>query len=166
MNKPNLPKWAITPATPADRLATQHAYKHNTLQSNWAECHSLKSWAKKQGWPTSWFDFQSTFFNTMLENDTNFALALTESGLEITIPKQTYTFPDEALKKFDQAYEDRQWNWLVESLREIRRAVEAGVVVTIDGETLTSWSGFYDWAHGRYHVLEDGADHWIGDDVS
>jgi hypothetical protein len=47
-----------------------------------------------------------------------------------------------------------------------RRAVEAGVVVTIAGETLKSWSGFYTWAHGRYHTLEDGADSWIGDDAS
>jgi hypothetical protein len=100
----------------------------------------------------------------MLENDANFALALTDSGLEITIPKQTYTLSDETLKKFDQAYEDHQWNWLVERLREIRRVVEAGVVVTVDGETLKSWSDFYTWAHGRYHVLEDGADKWIGDD--
>ena len=159
-----LPEWAVAPATSADRLATIQANENGTLQSNWATCPSLKSWAKKQGWPTSWFNFQSTFFKTMLENDANFALALTDSGLKITIPKQTYTFPDETLKNFDQAYEDRQWNWLVESLREIRRAVEAGVVVTIAGETLKSWSDFYTWAHGRYHVLEDGADKWIGDD--
>ena len=164
MNKPNLPEWAVKPATPADRLATKQAYENATLQSNWDTCPSLKSWAKAQGWPTSWFNFQSTFFNTMLEDDANFALALTDSGLEITIPKQTYTFSDESLKKFDQAYEDHEWDWLVESLREIRRAVEAGVVVTIHGETLKSWSSFYTWAHGRYHILEDGADKWIGDD--
>lgn len=160
----NLPTWAVNPATPSDHLATKHAYENGTMQSNWYTCPSLKSWAKEQGWPTSWFNFQATFFKTMLENDANFALALIDSGLEITIPKQTYTFPDETLKKFDQAYDDHEWDWLVERLREIRRAVEAGVVVTIDGETLKSWSGFYTWAHGRYHVLEDGADKWIGDD--
>lgn len=164
MNTITLPEWAIAPATAADRLATKQAYANSTLKSNWNSCPSLKSWAKRQGWPTSWFNFQATFFNTMLESDANFSLALTDSGLELTIPKQTYTFSDETLKKFDQAYEDHQWNWLVEKLREIRRAVEAGVVVTIDGETLKSWSDFYTWAHGRYHVLEDGADKWIGDD--
>jgi hypothetical protein len=45
---------------------------------------------------------------------------------------------------------------LVEELREIRRAGE--------GKTLRSFQSFYDWAHGRYHALEDGYDSWIGDD--
>jgi len=54
---------------------------------------------------------------------------------------------------------------LVEDLREIRRAVEAGVAVTVEGEgLLLNWQGFYRWAHGRYHMLEDGYDKWIGDD--
>jgi hypothetical protein len=54
----------------------------------------------------------------------------------------------------------------VESLREVRRAVEAGVVVHVDGKQLTSFDSFYSWAHGRYHALEDGYDSWIGDDKS
>ena len=53
---------------------------------------------------------------------------------------------------------------LVEELREIRRAVEAGVAVKVEGKTLRSWGAFYDWAHGRYRALEDGYDSWIGDD--
>jgi len=78
----------------------------------------------------------------------------------------------------DALYEEREdmgglgprptgWGWLVEELREIRRAVEAGVVVKVE-ETqtvLTTWQSFYDWAHGRYHMLEDGYDGWIGDDA-
>jgi hypothetical protein len=48
---------------------------------------------------------------------------------------------------------------LVEELRVIRRAVEAGFVVE-----LRTWQGFYSWAHGRYHALEDGYDSWIGSD--
>ena len=50
--------------------------------------------------------------------------------------------------------------------REIRRAVEAGVVVKVEGTqtVLKTWQSFYDWAHGRYHMLEDGYDSWIGDD--
>jgi hypothetical protein len=61
-----------------------------------------------------------------------------------------------------------RWGWLVEELREIRRAVEAGVVVKVEGTqtVLKTWQGFYDWAHGRYHMLEDGYDSWIGDDNS
>jgi hypothetical protein len=56
---------------------------------------------------------------------------------------------------------------LVEALREIRRAVEAGAAVQVEGgPALRTWQEFYDWAHGRYHTLEDGYDHWIGDDKS
>jgi hypothetical protein len=57
------------------------------------------------------------------------------------------------------------WGVLVEELRALRRAVEAGVVVQVeDGPRLQTWQGFYEWAHGRYHMLEDGYDRWIGDD--
>ena len=59
------------------------------------------------------------------------------------------------------------WGILVEELREIRRAVEADIVIDIAGETkFRSFQGFYTWAHGRYHMLEDGYDSWIGDDNS
>ncbi len=76
------------------------------------------------------------------------------------------------LKAFDALYDARSsggfptsWRALVEELRKIRRAVEAGSVVQIEGgETLRTWQEFYAWAHGRYHMLEDGCDAWIGDD--
>jgi hypothetical protein len=81
--------------------------------------------------------------------------------------------------ELDELYEQRDdmgilgqrpthWGVLVEELRKIRRLVEAGVTVRIEGTPtiLTSWQGFYAWAHGRYHMLEDGCDHWIGDDNS
>ena len=59
------------------------------------------------------------------------------------------------------------WRALVEELRQIRRLVEAGTVVQVEGgATLRTWSEFYNWAHGRYHMLEDGCDPWIGDDNS
>lgn len=86
---------------------------------------------------------------------------------------------DEMLKDLDALYTNvegkrdpvqRHANWgiLVEELRKIRRQVESGVVVKIEGSTtvLTSWQDFYAWAHGRYHMLEEGSDHWIGDDNS
>ena len=59
------------------------------------------------------------------------------------------------------------WGALVDRLRVLRRAVEAGTVVQIEGASaLHTWSEFYAWAHGRYHMLEDGYDHWVGDDKS
>lgn len=83
----------------------------------------------------------------------------------------------EMLKELDDLYEATEdmgvlgrrpihWGVLVEKLRQIRRRVEAGVTVKIEGtETvLNSWQSFYTWAHGNYHALEDGYDKWIGDD--
>jgi len=85
----------------------------------------------------------------------------------------------ETLKKLDALYEEREdsgplggrptgWGTLVSKLREIRHLVEAGVKVNVEGTqtVLTTWQSFYEWAHGRYHMLEDGYDSWIGDDVS
>ncbi len=79
-----------------------------------------------------------------------------------------------ALETFDAMYAERSpsgrptsWRALVEKLREFRRAIEAGAVVEVEGEgPLRTWQEFYSWAHGRYHMLEDGCDLWIGDDRS
>jgi hypothetical protein len=80
----------------------------------------------------------------------------------------------EMLKELDELYDQREngrpthWGILVSNLRHIRRLVESGVEVKIEGTStvLTSWQSFYSWAHGRYHMLEDGYDSWIGDDNS
>lgn len=80
----------------------------------------------------------------------------------------------ERLASFDAMYAERSpggqptsWRALVLALREFRRAIEAGAVVEVEGEgTLRTWAEFYSWAHGRYHMLEDGCDLWIGDDNS
>lgn len=91
--------------------------------------------------------------------------------------EKEHTITTEMLKYLDGLYEDVEditaaiqshqlWGVLVEELRKIRRLVEAGVAVKIEGtETvLSNWSDFYGWAHGRYHMLEEGVDKWIGDD--
>lgn len=88
--------------------------------------------------------------------------------------KNEHTITVEMLKEFDALYAQRangrptHWGDLVRQLRQIRRQVEAGVKVEIEGTStvLTSWESFYSWAHGRYHMLEDGYDSWIGDDNS
>ncbi len=110
----------------------------------------------------------------MLDNEANFQLALRDSGVQVQIPAREVTISPAWLEELDALYDQRSdsgrpdaWGWLVEELREIRRAVEAGVVVHVEGgPTLRSWQDFYTWAHGRYHMLEDGYDHWIGDDAS
>lgn len=160
-----LPNRFYRLATPADRKAVTAAHKEGVMRTNWMEAEDLKGWAKQQGWPTPWLNFESKFYETMLANDDNFALAVSESGLQITIQITEYTISADELETFDDMYDNPQnWRWLVESLREVRRAIEAGVVVHVEDKTLTSWSSFYNWAHGRYHMLEDGADEWIGMD--
>lgn len=109
----------------------------------------------------------------MLETQENFELAMEKSGIEIQVPRQTYTISSETIGELDALYQERsstgrpsRWGTLVEELREIRRAVEAGVLVEIEGEQpIVNWQDFYRWAHGRYHMLEDGYDKWIGDDA-
>ena len=109
----------------------------------------------------------------MLETKENFALAIEKSGIEIQVPRQNYTISNERIRELDSLYEERSvtgrpnsWGILVEELREIRRAVEAGVIVNIEGEQpILNLQNFYSWAHGRYHMLEDGYDKWIGGDA-
>ncbi|MFN0109255.1 MAG: hypothetical protein ACKVZH_10420 [Blastocatellia bacterium] len=88
-----------------------------------------------------------------------------------------HTITIEMLKELDALYEETEdlgvlgrrpvhWGTLVEELRMIRRLVETGVKVKVEGTqtVLDTWQNFYAWAHGRYHALEDGYDSWIGDD--
>ena len=99
--------------------------------------------------------------------------------VEEQLSEREHTITVAMLKELDALYEDaagvtpivqwqRQqlWGFLVEELRQIRRLVEAGVTVRIEGTptVLRTWQDFYTWAHGRYHNLEDGYDRWIGDD--
>jgi hypothetical protein len=143
------------------------------MHITWPPAQALRIWAKQQGWATPFFGFEAAFIATMLESKEHFALAITESGIELHIPKQDHTIPGKRIRELDALYESRsamgypnRWGVLVEELRAIRRAVEAGVVVHIEGEQpMLNWQHFYQWAHGRYHMLEDGYDKWIGDDA-
>jgi hypothetical protein len=79
----------------------------------------------------------------------------------------------EELTELDELYEVRDasgrpthaWGTLVEKLRKIRRTLEAGEAVQIaGGPTLHSVLDFHAWAYGRYKLLEEGWDAWIGND--
>ena len=105
----NLPSCALRRATAADRLATKQAYEQAAMQTNWDTCDPLKTWAKEGGWPTLWLSFQKAFCTELLENNENFSLAVSESGLQITILKQTYTILDDELHETDDEYENHQW---------------------------------------------------------
>jgi hypothetical protein len=169
----HLPAWALEPATPNDRVRVEQAQARGVLQIVWPDRDTLRAWAAQQGWPTSRTGFQAAFLTKMLGSDDAFALALQAGGIELVIPKARYILPPQELGEWDALYAARgatgrpsDWGALVAALRGLRRAIEAGVQVEIEGDTLTDWSSFYAWAHGRYHMLEDGYDSWIGDDNS
>jgi hypothetical protein len=74
---------------------------------------------------------------------------------------------DELYAARDASGRQTAWSVLVARLREIRRAIEAGQAVEVhDGLKLASVLDFHTWAYGRYKLLEEGCDSWIGDDVS
>ncbi|MGE0886529.1 MAG: hypothetical protein AB7P14_23575 [Blastocatellales bacterium] len=177
--KKDIPAWAMRAVLPEDHNSALDLYRQDKMKIKWPDLNILKGWADRRGWPTPWIGFESAFIAKMLENRENFERAIRESGIEIQIPRQDWTLTVKKLRELDAMYEATEemgalgrrptdWGFLVDELREIRRAVEAGVTIRIE-ETqtvLNSWQSFYTWAHGRYHMLEDGYDSWIGDDNS
>ncbi len=171
MTKP-LSTWALQMATPDDHGAAAEAHRQGYLEITWPDHRALRAWATQQRWPTPLFGFERVFTAHMLASPANFALAVADSGVEVTLPRRSYALTGDRLRTLDALYAARSpdgrptgWGALVEELRELRRAVEAGVAVTVeDAGLLRSWQEFYQWAHGRYHMLEDGSDRWIGDD--
>jgi hypothetical protein len=171
--KPTIPAWAMKRAAADDYDAVRDAHSRGTLDIEWPELKELREWSRLRGWPAPRFRFRATWLARLFESQKNFACALEESGIELHIPLREYTLSLDSLREFDALYAERSpttglpnaWGLLVEELREIRRAVVAGVVVQVEGgPKLRTWGGFYAWAHGRYHALEDGYDNWIGDD--
>ena len=173
--KQDIPTWAKQRVTPEDHdvASIQQAYDQGSAQIQLPDGKALKEWARSHHWPTPWFGFEKAFIAKMFENQESFGLALRESGVQIYIPIQEHTLSIERLHELDALYAERSssgrptgWGSLVEELRGIRRLVEAGVKIKIEGTeiTLDTWSNFYEWAHGRYHALEDGYDSWIGND--
>lgn len=177
----NIPAWAKQRVTPEDHSLSEvhRLHRHGRTQIQLPDLKELKGWAKSHDWPTPWFGFKKAFLAKLFESNETFTLALNESGINIHIPIKEHTLTMKTLKRLDALYEKVEdmgalgrrptgWGSLVSELREIRRLVEAGVQVKVQGTqtVLNTWQSFYDWAHGRYHMLEDGYDSWIGDDDS
>jgi hypothetical protein len=168
-----LPAWAMRRAAAEDYDGARLARDRGILRIEWPDTKALRDWSRLRGWPTrGWLGFQLAFLRKLFKSPENFACALRESGIELHIPRQGHTLSVEDIQELDALYAERSpdgrptgWGPLVEGLREIRRAVAAGVAVQVEGgPRLRTWGGFYEWAHGRYHALEDGFDQWIGDD--
>lgn len=174
----DIPAWAkqrVLPGAPGIAEVSQlHGEGRAEIQV--PDLKALKGWAKSHGWPAPLFGFKEAFLTKLFESDETLSLALDDSGVSIYIPIHEHTLTLEQLQHLDALYEERedtgdlrgrptQWGTLVNELREIRHLVEAGVEVKVEGTdtVLTTWQSFYAWAHGRYHMLEDGYDSWIGD---
>ncbi len=179
--KHNLPAWAKQKVTPEEYSFSEvdDLYRQGKTQIQLPDLKELKSWAKSHGWPRPWFGFEEAFIARLFESNETFTLAINESGINIFVPIKEHTLTVERLKELDALYEQREdmgvlghrptgWGTLVSELRVIRRLVEAGVKVKVEGTqtVLNTWQSFYNWAHGRYYMLEDGFDSWIGDDAS
>lgn len=174
---PKAPKWAFEPATSRHRHRAMDALQKGVLQIIWPDSKPLKVWTKQQGWRVPWFNFNQYFIHKMLESDANFALVLNNSGLEVSVPLEHYRISANMLEEWDSMYTAREdmgvlglrpvsWGSLVESLRAVRRAIEAGVVIAIEDIQLKNVGEFLTWVDKRYHMLEDGYDSWVGDDRS
>jgi hypothetical protein len=177
----NIPAWAKERVSlnVHDFSEVHRLHRRGRTQIQLPNLKELKGWAKSHGWPTPWFGFKEAFITKLFESNETFSLALNESGINIHIPIKEHILTIETLKELDALYEETEdrgalgrrptrWGTLVGELREIRHLVEGGVKVKVEGTqtVLTTWGSFYNWAHGRYHALEDGYDSWIGDDDS
>jgi hypothetical protein len=170
----DLPAWALTTAEPEDYAALACGRRPDPDMVRWPDLSKLKVWARQQRWPVPLFGFKRAFLDRMMESEDNFRRAVRHSGIAWTIPKSEHRLSAWELRDLDELYQEPaadqragSWHALVVGLREIRRAIEAGVAIAIeDGPTLRSWQAFYSWAHSRYPRLEEGCDHWIGDDAS
>jgi hypothetical protein len=76
----------------------------------------------------------------------------------------------EKLNTLDEAYREynrKSVNFLVKELRKLRKSVQEGEEIKIEGseKTLKTFSDFYFWADDRYPALEDDPKvEWIGMD--
>lgn len=176
-----IPAWAKQRVSPKKHSFSQvgQLHRQGRTEIQLPNRKELKGWAKSHHWPTPWFGFTDAFIVKLFESNETFTLALNKSGIIIHIPITEHSLTIERLTELDALYEKREdmevlgqrptdWGILVSELREIRHLVEAGVKVNVEGTqtALHSWQSFYAWAHGRYHMLEDGYDSWIGDDNS
>jgi len=159
----SIPNWALEKAGPNDRVRAKEAYQRETGRFTVPNRVSLKDWMKARGWKRSWISPESSFYRQCFQDDTLFQLALKDNMADIWIPKQSHQLSDADLAAIDEDYEQKDWSAAVAQLRDIRRAIDGGVTLKIDGQTFKSSGFFYTWAHQRYHTLEEISNEWMMD---
>ena len=158
-----LPNWALEKAGPHDRVRAKEAYEKETGRFTVPNRVSLKDWMKARGWKRSWISPEGSFYKQCFRDDSLFQLALKEEMVDIWIPKQTHQVSKADLAGIDQDYQTQDWSAAVAKLRDIRRALDAGVTIEIDGQPFKSSGSFYTWAHKRYHALAEISNDWMMD---
>lgn len=156
-----LPTWALEKAEPQDRDRARNAYQKKTGRFTITNRATLKDWMKAQAWKQSRFALEGSFYKQCFQDDDYFRTALEEQVVEMWIPKQSHQVSKTDLASMDKDYNDREWAAAVAQLKDIRRAIDAGVTIEVDGQTFKSSGSFYNWAHKRYHSLEEASDDWI-----
>lgn len=122
---------------------------------------NLYTWMKKSGWKPNWFFVEQSFRKRIVEEEKRFRQAIAEKKATIMIPVDSYRCDNKYLEDLDQDYENGDYDGMVSSLSDLRRAIDAGVLVLIDGNSFDDSSKFYNWVHKRWHLLEECADKWI-----
>lgn len=156
-----LPKWALEKAGPQDRVRAQDAYQRKTGHFIAPEWPSLREWMRAREWKYSWLSKETAFYKQCFRNDDNFRAVLEDQIAELWIPKQSHQVSEDDLASIDKDYSDRAWSSAVAQLKDLRRAIDAGITIKVDGRTFTSSGSFYTWVHKRYHALEEASDDWI-----
>jgi hypothetical protein len=160
-----LPSWALEELGPGDRRRADQARLDGQLRVDWESRRALRRWAKAHDWPAPLFGLEAVLLDRFLAREEDFDTAAGSDEIRFRAPVLEHSVSSAELSGMDAEYVDSaSWGSLVAGLRSIRRAVESGVVVDVEGRKLDSWNDFYTWAHERYRSLEDGHDAWIGDD--
>jgi hypothetical protein len=100
----DLPMWALRSAHADDYDAVQDAYRRGTAQITWPDRQALRNWTRHAGWPTPRFGFENAFINQLLADEANFARALAECGIIITIPRQDVAMTAAQRDELDALY--------------------------------------------------------------
>lgn len=158
-----LPNWALEKAGPHDRVRAKEAYEKETGRFTVPNRVSLKDWMKAQGWKRSWISLEGSFYKQCFQDDSLFQLALKEEMVDIWIPKEVCQISVADLASMDKDYDAQDWSTAAAKLRDIRRAIDAGVIIEIDGQSFKSSGSFYTWTHQRYHALEEISNEWMMD---
>jgi hypothetical protein len=158
-----LPNWALEKAGPNDRVRSKAAYQQKTGRFTVPNRVSLKDWMLARGWKRSWLSPEGSFYKQCFQDDVLFQLALKDQMIDIWIPKAMHQVSAANLAAIDEDYQQKDWSAAVAQLRDIRRAIDAGITIELDGQTFISSGAFYTWAHQRYHVLEEISNDWMMD---